>query len=462
MVLSCTELKDGAPVSRKLGEDERVLVHRALQTQLRALLGPGPHPAEEMLPDYILTMVDNRRSRDFVAQELNSLLAEERSNLGDEIARWVWAQLERLREQEHGARDQPQASTIHGPIQKGRESSVQRGGLVGPEAAGLGDKQVSLGSSRARGEAPAETLSPPLATSKTSSDSRPAHPTETRFPSPVETEPECEEEQAKIREKPTSRQGGRQSPRMATTTNNSDSTLKRRRAATGKVDEGPESKTIRRDIAQEQVTATSNPASTEETTSAGETDRAHEAAAPNSSTELPPKCQFWPNCRHGSSCKFYHPTELCRFFPHCRAGDRCRYIHPVGRAGAPAGMALMRTMMGLPTQHGIPIPCKYGYACERRRKDRSCPYIHPLVACRYGKECRKKALGTCVFSHAPLCRHGWSCARPGCSFAHPVQESEISPEDNAHPLTPTGEPVASPTSDNDMDAEQTPMAVSES
>lgn len=460
MVLTLSESREGAPVSRKLNEEERALVHEALQRRLREVLGPGPHPAEEMLPDYILAMVDNRRSRDFVAHELNSLLAEEKGNLGDEIARWVWSHLGRLRDADAGTQDPLETDGLDEHSQRELGRSVQSSGSGAEKVKRSDDAKVGTTGTRASGSASSRTAPPRQSLSKSSNPSRRAQPAETRHSSSAQQEQESSEEEPKPRERTSSKRTPSKNSKTGRSLNAPDIASKRQRTEAESSEEHPSVGSAALGSAPAS-TASEYPVSRErEATDAG-AGLANEATTSNASTDLPQRCQFWPNCRHGNSCKFYHPTELCRFFPHCRAGERCRYIHPVGRAGAPAGMALMRTMMGLPPQSGIPIPCKYGYACERRRKDRSCPFAHPLVACRFGKECRKKALGACAFSHAPPCRHGWSCSRPGCTFAHPAQEPEAAHDDGGAPPTPGTEPVASPTSDADMYAEQTPMSVLE-
>jgi len=56
------------------------------------------------------------------------------------------------------------------------------------------------------------------------------------------------------------------------------------------------------------------------------------------------RCKYWPNCRNGTECMFYHPptdsstadtrtrgrspvVRICRFFPDCHR-DYCSFFHP--------------------------------------------------------------------------------------------------------------------------------------
>ena len=88
---------------------------------------------------------------------------------------------------------------------------------------------------------------------------------------------------------------------------------------------------------------------------------------PNTVEQPGPMCKFFPNCRYGNSCKFYHPypvtgnggvktsenagpfnddrgnaprsftssrahvplhKQTCRYFPNCTYGDACIFYHP--------------------------------------------------------------------------------------------------------------------------------------
>lgn len=57
------------------------------------------------------------------------------------------------------------------------------------------------------------------------------------------------------------------------------------------------------------------------------------------------RCRYWPNCLHGSECKFIHPIKNCTHYPNCYYKDKCTFIHPI---------------------------CKYGLKC----KDKKCIKFH--------------------------------------------------------------------------------------
>jgi len=66
------------------------------------------------------------------------------------------------------------------------------------------------------------------------------------------------------------------------------------------------------------------------------------------------RCKNWPNCPHGDSCMYVHPSETCPFFPKCIFGESCLYIHPS-------------------------IPCRFGAECMRQ----DCAYTHPRANFKY-------------------------------------------------------------------------------
>ncbi|CAB3984144.1 zinc finger CCCH domain-containing 14-like [Paramuricea clavata] len=44
-------------------------------------------------------------------------------------------------------------------------------------------------------------------------------------------------------------------------------------------------------------------------------------------------CRFWPQCKNGDECPFYHPDITCKHFPNCRYGKDCSYGHPPCKFG---------------------------------------------------------------------------------------------------------------------------------
>jgi hypothetical protein len=453
----------GVLLERKLNHEERTALLGKLQERLRALFGAGPHPVEEMLPEYILTMVENRRSAEFMAGELNSLLAGERAGLGDEIIQLVSGELRQLSTDAASQREQKRSrpgkslENDH-EVHETQNANASKGDVDGKrDACALNQEAQTTATSEGRQALPVEQ-SPAALNGAENLAARPASDSESVHNREPQLDKRSTSATGKRQQQRTSREA-RTSQRQVSHTGE---TWKKRRM------ENENASQQRGELMDEPV-QTRDEAPTQSTPAEKQTTGPQDSNACDSdpgsastASDLPPRCQFWPNCRNASACKFHHPTELCRFYPNCRSGDRCRFIHPTSRSGSSATLALMRKAMGMPLHHGIPIPCKYGFACERRRKDRSCPYAHPLLACRYGKDCRKIALGTCAFSHAPLCRYGWSCTRPGCTFAHPAQESGTESPEQADANRSRGESVTTPSSDAEMDNAQAPMMVSES
>ncbi|KNC97579.1 uncharacterized protein SPPG_07051 [Spizellomyces punctatus DAOM BR117] len=99
------------------------------------------------------------------------------------------------------------------------------------------------------------------------------------------------------------------------------------------------------------------------------------------SETTPTRCTYWPHCKRGSNCVFWHPTQPCRAFPSCPKGNQCLYVHPTDQ---------------------YPIACKFGVQCMRP----GCSFTHPP--------------GHHSMGHAgkPLCRFDPNCTKPGCPFLH--------------------------------------------
>jgi hypothetical protein len=71
---------------------------------------------------------------------------------------------------------------------------------------------------------------------------------------------------------------------------------------------------------------------------------------------MPEICRYFPSCKYGNSCRFFHPdstsnasagpvnhssetpneapriggkrSQMCRYFPNCNFGDKCVFYHP--------------------------------------------------------------------------------------------------------------------------------------
>eukprot|EP01087_Luapelamoeba_hula_P013045 TRINITY_DN3703_c0_g1_i2.p1 TRINITY_DN3703_c0_g1~~TRINITY_DN3703_c0_g1_i2.p1 ORF type:complete len:408 (+),score=22.53 TRINITY_DN3703_c0_g1_i2:62-1285(+) len=103
------------------------------------------------------------------------------------------------------------------------------------------------------------------------------------------------------------------------------------------------------------------------------------------------RCAYWPSCAQGSACEYFHPTEACKHFPACTRGNSCLYIHPV-------------------------LPCKFGFHCARP----NCQYTHPSGrpillnnSSPFEPPVKKQTIAT-------PCRNGFACPmQPTCKFSHP-------------------------------------------
>lgn len=144
-------------------------------------------------------------------------------------------------------------------------------------------------------------------------------------------------------------------------------------------------------------------------------DRNIEKEEEKSKKAKPAKCQYWPNCKRGNECNFHHPKERCKNYPNCSFGDQCLYIHPLSNVPCKYGSKCTNpecTFIHPPPTASI--PCKDGFFCYLWNGN--CPYMHPMEACKFGPKCTKGA--ACPYSHEELCKFGARCIRPGCSFAH--------------------------------------------
>lgn len=379
-------IRNGGALGRRLTSMEREHLSMELKEKVRELLDGEPHPAEDMLPDYVLTMVENQRTRTFVSGELAPLLPEQGVQLGRILSEWLWVQLAALgKDAVHcgndGAKSVPKA-----PHGVGDTEEVSRPILS------VNQNDDSMASSTADGG------------SMSLNDAR------------------------HVIEEARRQNGGRLQSRPADATAPLIDAKPAKRQKHNSGNHAEVSKTAHMDVNVLQGSA-ENDRHRDEPPLGRESQNDATLTKPPTADDVP-KCQFWPHCKKGDECKFYHPTEPCKFYPNCRSGERCRFIHPTsGRFPASAGLVMMQKMMQMNPQAMMAPPCKFGFACERRRTNH-CSFAHPLIACRFGKNCKRQHVngassyrGICAYSHAPICRNGWDCHRVGCTFAHPAKPS---------------------------------------
>jgi len=140
----------------------------------------------------------------------------------------------------------------------------------------------------------------------------------------------------------------------------------------------------------------------------------------------PVRCQYWPNCNRGDTCKFWHPKELCRKYPNCPEGDHCLYIHPAPLSRPPTkpqspAYSSHASDAGSVTSNSSTIECKFGANCTRP----DCKFSHPspaaIVAMMKAKEThsvQSKSSSEDLSTINIPCRYEPNCSRADCRFLH--------------------------------------------
>ncbi|KAI8977456.1 hypothetical protein BDF20DRAFT_874976 [Mycotypha africana] len=130
------------------------------------------------------------------------------------------------------------------------------------------------------------------------------------------------------------------------------------------------------------------------------------------------RCKYWPTCKNGENCPYFHPTRICPKFPNCpKPAAECTFIHPETD---------MPPQMAQPMMAKIPVPCKFFPYCANP----VCPYIHPI----FSPQNQQAAYFMQYQPNQPptghrvpiLCRNGDACTRPGCRFSHPKDPNPVS------------------------------------
>ncbi|GMR59540.1 hypothetical protein PMAYCL1PPCAC_29735 [Pristionchus mayeri] len=181
------------------------------------------------------------------------------------------------------------------------------------------------------------------------------------------------------------------------------------------------------------------------------------------------RCKFFPNCKEGDECIYFHPSRPCTNFPRCSFGSRCMYTHPkckfdaacnnsacpfthtvhkkaiavvaprqttVAAVSAVVPVAVETTAAAVmeekktkiepdvplvpapplsrtrvPSTLMSTIPCRFAAGCTNP----SCAYKHP-TECRFGQNCRNSY---CYFYHPPASRVSAVPAAPAAVVASP-------------------------------------------
>jgi hypothetical protein len=140
------------------------------------------------------------------------------------------------------------------------------------------------------------------------------------------------------------------------------------------------------------------------------------------------RCQYWPNCNRGETCKFWHPKELCRKYPNCPEGDKCLYIHPAPLSKSPTkpqspAFSSHGSDAGSIASGSSTIECKFGANCTRP----DCKFSHPSPAAIVAMMAAKQQNTHTVQSKTSSedlstinipCRYEPNCSRADCRFLH--------------------------------------------
>ncbi|KAF7721265.1 hypothetical protein EC973_004992 [Apophysomyces ossiformis] len=152
--------------------------------------------------------------------------------------------------------------------------------------------------------------------------------------------------------------------------------------------------------------------------------------------KAPERCKYWPSCKNGEACPYFHPKTVCPDFPHCsKAANECMFIHPeTHKKRMPEPVAPIP--MAMPFAKS-PIPCKFFPYCNNPM----CPFLHPTqpmqvpvrriaVPCNNGDQCTRPG---CHFMHPKdasamaeiPCKYDGACTRPGCFYKHTVPPGTV-------------------------------------
>ncbi|RCH92682.1 hypothetical protein CU098_008943 [Rhizopus stolonifer] len=122
------------------------------------------------------------------------------------------------------------------------------------------------------------------------------------------------------------------------------------------------------------------------------------------------RCKYWPTCKNGKECPYFHPSKVCRDFPNCpKKANECMFIHPE------------TSQPPLPVMTKLPIPCKFFPYCNNP----VCPYMHPTPQQQQAFFMQTQPSFTPQRVQVP-CKNGDACTRPDCHFIHPRDPNPLS------------------------------------
>eukprot|EP00033_Pygsuia_biforma_P000462 GCRY01000548.1.p1 GENE.GCRY01000548.1~~GCRY01000548.1.p1 ORF type:complete len:376 (+),score=68.58 GCRY01000548.1:171-1298(+) len=113
-------------------------------------------------------------------------------------------------------------------------------------------------------------------------------------------------------------------------------------------------------------------------------------------------CRLFPNCPHGKNCLYIHPAIECRFGAKC-TNPKCNFIHPHPvrlSQKALSGGSQVPCKFGAncikrphcPFSH--PPACRFGAKCTNK----TCTFTHPRqTLCKFGRNCSHP--DTCPYKH---------------------------------------------------------------
>ncbi|XP_044025667.1 zinc finger CCCH domain-containing protein 14 isoform X5 [Siniperca chuatsi] len=135
-----------------------------------------------------------------------------------------------------------------------------------------------------------------------------------------------------------------------------------------------------------------------------EVEMAEEDAVPVKKQKVMERCKFWPVCKSGDECVYYHPTTQCKTFPSCKFGDKCLFVHPN-----------CKSTPDVPSQT-VPSLMSAAEAQLLLRPGQQCSQCRQLVCVATSQIARRWTVHFIIPSLVATAQ----CKRAGCTFYHPT------------------------------------------